>query len=201
VNRYLLANQFISKDITSLNHLNSAFGIFLKNGVVCLRHSRNSEFWLSLIILVITVITSFVFFFKWYSFIFFVGPYLFSHWFSLIGFILILIFVPIYYVLRRRRPRAIKMLLRIHVFGNLFSFLLISSHFAQHLGRLAAIFPYIGSGIISFLILSIIVATGFLERFQIPRKMGKYTRIIHRYMAVLFYLIIFVHMLHGFNVI
>lgn len=166
-----------------------------------LRYSRNSEFWLSLIILLVTFIASYVFFISWYNFTFFVGPYLFSHWFSLIGFLSVSIFLPIYYILRRRRPQNSKLLLRIHVFGNLFSFFLISLHFAQHLGRLAAVFPYRGTGIVSFLITGIVVVTGFLERFRITGKQTRYIKNIHRYMTVFFYLIIILHILHGFNII
>jgi hypothetical protein len=168
---------------------------------MCLKISRDTEFWLSLTILLVTVVASVVFLVNWYNLIFFVGSYLFSHWLSLIGFLFISIFLPIYYVLKRIRPRNINVFLKIHVFGNLLSFLLISSHFAQHLGRLAAIFPYLDTGIVSFIITSIIVATGFIERFQTTRKMESYTRIIHRYMTALFSVVIFFHILHGFNII
>jgi hypothetical protein len=166
-----------------------------------LRYSKNPEFWLALIILLVTVIASAVFFVSWYNLTYFVGPFLFSHWFSLVGLLFISILLPIYIVLRRKRPQHSKTLLRIHVFGNLLSVLLITSHFAQHIGRLAGIFPYLDTGIVAFLITSIIVATGFLLRFQTTRKSGSYTKNIHRYMTVFFYLVIFVHTLHGFNII
>ncbi len=162
---------------------------------------RNSELWLSLIILVATILLSIVFYIRWYSLTFFVGPYLFTHWFSLAGFIFISIFIPIYYVLKRERPQNCKTLLRSHVFGNLLAFLLISTHFAQHFGRLAATFPYSGTGVPSFLILSTVVATGFFNRFKIAEKLVNYTRFIHRYILIFFYLIILVHVLHGFNII
>ncbi len=166
-----------------------------------MKYYKNSEFWISLSILVATIFVSIVAYIRWYSLTFFVGPYLFTHWLSLIGTIFISIFIPIHYILKRKRPQNTKILLRIHVFGNLFSFLLISTHFAQHIGRLAAIFPYLRTGIVSFPILSIIVATGFLERFHITGKLLSYRKIIHRYMTVFFYLIIFIHILHGFNII
>lgn len=166
-----------------------------------MRYSKNSEFWLSLIILLVTFIASNIFFFAWYNLTFFLGPYLFSHWFSLIGFLFVSILLPIYYLLRRKRPQNSKVLLRIHVFGNLFSFFLISSHFAQHLGRLAATFPYLETGIISFVITGILVTTGFFERFRITGKQIKYIKNIHRYITLFFYLIIIIHTLQGFNII
>lgn len=166
-----------------------------------MKYYRKIEFWLSLIILVATILVSVVAYIRWYSLTFFVGSYFFTHWLSLIGTIFISVFIPIYYILKRKRPQNIKVLLRIHVFGNLLAFLLVSIHFAQHIGRLAAIFPYLDTGIVSFLILSIIVATGFLERFHITGKGISYRKIIHRYMTAFFYLIIVIHILHGFNII
>jgi hypothetical protein len=149
----------------------------------------------------VTVVASVVFFVSWFNLIYFVGPFLFSHWFSLVGFLFISTLLPIYYVLKRKRPKHSKTLLRIHVFGNLLSFLLICSHVAQHLGRLASIFPYLDTGIISFLITATVVATGFFERFRFTGKQTKYIKAIHRYMTVFFYLILLVHTLHGFNII
>ena len=166
-----------------------------------LKYYKKSEFWISLVILVATILFSIIAYIQWYSLTFFAGPYLFSHWLSLIGIIFISINIPFHYILKRKRPRQIKTMLRIHVFGNLFSFLLISTHFAQHIGRLAAIFPYLGTGIVSFPILSTIVATGFLKRFHTKGKLGRHIRFIHKYMTVFLYLIIFIHTLSGFNLI
>ncbi|UCC58249.1 MAG: hypothetical protein JSW14_07870 [Candidatus Bathyarchaeum sp.] len=166
-----------------------------------MKYYRDSEFWLSLIILVFVILFSTIAYIRWYSLTFFVGPYLFTHWLSLTGTSFISIFIPIYYILKHKRPQSTKVLLRIHVFGNLFSFLLISTHFAQHIGRLAAIFPYLDTGVVSFPILSTIVATGFLERFHITGKIVSYRKIIHRYVTVFFYVIIIIHILHGFNII
>lgn len=78
--------------------------------------------------------------------------------------------VPVYYVLKRKRLKKIKLLLRVHVFGNLLSFLLISVHFAQNMGRLSGLPSKLGDGLVLFLILSIIVATGMLVRFGAKMK-------------------------------
>jgi hypothetical protein len=164
-----------------------------------LRYSKNPEFWLALIILLLTVVTSVVFFVSWYNLTYFVGPLLLSHWFSLVGVLFISILLPIYYFLRRKRPQYSKTLLRIHVFGNLLSFLLICSHFAKHFGRLAANFPYLDTGIVSFL--NTVVATGFFGRFRFKAKRTRYIKTIHRYLTIFFYLVLFVHTLHGFNII
>ena len=166
-----------------------------------MRYYRNSEFWLILILLLITISFSIVSYYYWYRLTFFVGSFLFSHWLSLIGIVFIAIFNPIHYILKRTRPRNLKLLLRIHVFGNLFSFLLVSLHFAQHLGRLAGFIQRLGTGVVSFFVLSIIVATGILQRFRITRKLERHTKFLHTYIVIFFYLIIFIHMLQGFNII
>ena len=93
------------------------------------------------------------------------------------------------------------MLLKLHVFGNLFSFLLVSIHFAQNTGRLAQFYPRLEDGFVLFLVLSIIVATGMMERFGAKLKLVRYTKYIHRYSVALFYFVTVIHMLQGFNII
>ncbi len=93
------------------------------------------------------------------------------------------------------------MLLKLHVFGNLFSFLLVSIHFAQNTGRLALFYPRLEDGFVLFLVLSVIVATGMIERFGAKLKPVRFTRSVHRYTVVLFYFVTFVHVLQGFNII
>ena len=166
-----------------------------------MRYSKNLEFWLSSILLILTIAFSFVAYYRWYSLTIFVGPYLLSHWLSLIGIIFITAFTPFYYILKRKKPKNCKTLLRIHVFGNLFSFLLISVHFAQHVGRLALLVQKLGTGVFLFLILNIIVVTGILERFQIARRLKKHTIFLHRYILIIFYFLVFIHTLQGLNFI
>jgi hypothetical protein len=166
-----------------------------------LKSYKNLEFWSSIFFLVVTFLFSLVFYIRWYSLTIFVGPYIISHWLSLTGTIIISVFTSIYYFLKRKRPQNRKILLRIHIFGNLFAFLLISAHFAQNIGRLAAIFPYLDTGVISFPILSAIVATGIFERFQTSEKWAGYIKPVHSYLPVVFFLTILFHVLHGFNII
>jgi hypothetical protein len=170
-------------------------------GVAYLKYYRDSEFWWSLLILLVTVLFSAVAYVLWYSLSFFVGSLFFVHWLGLAAAAFIATLVPIYYVLKRKRPRNIKMLLKIHVFGNLFSFLLISIHFAQNAGRLAQFSLRLEDGFVLFLVLSIIVVTGMIERFGAKSKLVRYTKPIHRYTLAIFYFVLIVHVLQGFNVI
>ena len=138
---------------------------------------------------------------RWYSLGFFVGSLFFVHWLGLAATIFIAVLVPVYYVLKRRRPQKLKTLLRLHVFGNLFSFLLVSIHFAQNTGRLSGFIPRLEDGFVLFLVLSIIVATGMLERFGARHKIVKYTKPIHRYAVAVFYLVMAVHVLQSLSII
>ena len=167
-------------------------------GDTCLKYS---EFWLSLLILLVTVLFSAVAYVRWYSLGFFVGSLFFVHWLGLAATVFIAVLVPIYYVLKRRRPQKLKTLLRLHVFGNLFSFLLVSIHFAQNTGRLSGFIPRLEDGFVLFLVLSIIVATGMLERFGARHKIVKYTKPVHRYAVAIFYLVMAVHVLKSLSII
>ncbi len=171
------------------------------NGGHFLKHYRNSEFWASLLILLVTVFFSAVAYVRWYSLGFFVGSLFFVHWLGLAATGFIAALVPVYYVLKRRRPQKIKTLLKIHVFGNLTSFLLVSVHFAQNTGRLSGFYPRLEDGFVLFLVLSIIVATGMLERFGAGHKLVKYTKPVHRYAVAIFYLVMTIHMMQSLNII
>ena len=164
----------------------------------CLKYS---EFWLSLLILLVTVLFSAVAYVLWYNLGFFVGSLFFVHWLGLAATAFIAVLVPVYYVLKRRRPQKLKTLLRLHVFGNLFSFLLVSIHFAQNTGRLSGFIPRLEDGFVLFLVLSIIVATGMLERFGARHKIVKYTKPVHRYAVAVFYLVMAVHVLQSLIII
>jgi hypothetical protein len=149
----------------------------------------------------ITFIFSALAFFFWLELSFFVGPFFFIHWLGIIAAIFVAIFIPIYYFLKRRTPKSRKIILKIHVFGNLFAFFLISIHFAQNFGRLVNYYPKIGDGIALFVVLAILVATGFLEKFRIGKNWLRYTKFIHRYSIVIFYFVTMIHMLQGFDII
>jgi len=181
-------NNYLS--VTNFNHFTNG-GCTLK---------RKLDFWLTLAILVFVVTFSVFAYAYWYELLFFIDVS-FIHWIGLGGTIFIVTFVPIYYVLKRNKPRKLKSLLRIHVFGNLFAFLLVSVHFSQNLGRLAAFYPRLSDGFVLFLVMLIIVATGIIERFAGKPKLVRYTKPVHRYSVALFYLIVVVHTLQGFNII
>ena len=166
-----------------------------------MKYYKTLEFWLTLTFLCVTAILSITAYKLWYRLSFFVGSYFFIHWLSLIATIFIAVSIPIHYILKRKRPQFSKTLLKIHVFGNLFAFLLISLHFAQNVGRLAGAVQRLGVGFALYVFLCLIVATGILERYQTSGKLPRYIRVIHKYTVILLYLMILLHSLEGFNIL
>jgi hypothetical protein len=169
-------------------------------GVTYLKN-RKLEFWVTLILLLATIISSTAAYIFWYKLTFFVGSYLFIHWLGIAATAFIAVSIPIYYVLKRKRPQNFKKILQIHTFGNLIAFWLISIHFAQNFGRLAGALQRLGIGFVLYLVLSLIVATGILERYQSNGKLSKYIKIIHKYAAIILYVLILLHILEAFNIL
>ncbi|PVX26811.1 MAG: hypothetical protein CW716_05250 [Candidatus Bathyarchaeum sp.] len=161
--------------------------------------TKKSELWASLIILLATTVFSVVAFVDWYSLSFFVGSLFFVHWLGIAATLFIAVMIPVYYVLKRKRPRTLKNMLKVHVFGNLISFMLVAIHFAQNTGRLSGLYTRLNFGFVLFLVLAVIVVTGMLERFG--HKLARHTRPIHRYSVALFYVVAVIHALQGFNII
>ena len=87
-----------------------------------LKYCRNLEFWLTVTLLLATLILSIMAYSFWYNLTFFVGSYLFIHWLGLIATTFVVVSIPIHYILKRKRPKNAKLILKIHVFGNLVPF-------------------------------------------------------------------------------
>ncbi|MCW4002234.1 MAG: hypothetical protein NWE97_03505 [Candidatus Bathyarchaeota archaeon] len=131
----------------------------------------------------------------------YVGPYYIHHWLSWTGTTFIALFTPVYYWLKRTSPQRLQALLGVHVFGNLVSFLFVSIHFTQQISRPAQFYPDLGTGVVLYASMLLLVFTGFLTRFQTAKSAGRALRFIHQSVTVTFYLIILVHILHGLGFI
>lgn len=166
-----------------------------------MKKSRALEFWLTLLLLLVAVIASVAAYIFWYRLIFFVGSYLLIHWLGIIATTFIAVSIPIHYILKRRKPQNFKRILKVHTLGNLVAFLLISIHFAQNTARLAGAPERLGTGFALYLVLSLIVATGIVERYQKNGKLLRYIKLIHKYAVPILYLVILIHLLGGFNIL
>jgi len=166
------------------------------------------NFWAAIIILLITTFLSVATFLRWFNLRFQIGPFSFTHWLGWIGALFIAFYTPIYYVLKRRNPQLVKTLIKIHVFGNLLSGMLISIHYAQQMGRPAEFYPDLGTGLILYIVMFILVATGFLHRFGMLEKLGRYrvflphqNRYLHIAITLTFYIVIIVHVLRNVGIL
>ena len=127
--------------------------------------TKEKDFWAAAAILIATIAVMLVVILHWVSIGFFVGPIRLSHWFVWIGTIYVAFAVPIIAVLKKRHPQRYKTLFRTHVFGNLLAFMLISLHFASQISRPANAYPELGTGVVLYIAMTVLVGTGFLQRF------------------------------------
>lgn len=169
---------------------------------------RDSAFLVSLTIILVTVIVSLATFFRWVQLRFQVGPFSFTHWLAWIGSLFIFLYTPIYYIFKRRNPRLVKVLIKIHVFGNLFAAMFISVHYAQQMGRPPQFYPDLGTGLALYIIVFTLVTTGFLHRFGILSKIGRYrvflphqNRFLHIAITLSFYLLVVIHTLQNTGIL
>src|SRR3990170_3500456 len=162
---------------------------------------RNASLWLALLIIAVTVILMVAVYFRVFRLHVLIGEFNIHHWFSWTGTLFIAFFTPAYYFLKRRYPQKIRTLLQAHVFGNLLSVMFVSIHFMQEISRPAQAFPQLGTGIVLYPAMILLTLTGFFLRFHVDKNLARQWRFIHTSVAVSFYLIILVHVLHGLEII
>jgi hypothetical protein len=159
---------------------------------------KKLEFFSAVLIILVAIFFFVATYLDWFDFGFFIGSYRFNHWLVLIGSLYIVLAIPIYSILKRRYSAEIRKFLGFHVFGNLTAFVLISIHFSSQISRPAAYYPDLGTGLALFLSMLFLVAAGFSQRFGIVKRVKPQTyRLIHVGLALSFYLIIGIHILHG----
>ena len=159
---------------------------------------RSAEFWASVSIIIVTIFLMIADGLKWIHFGYFVGPFRLNHWFVWIGTLYVAFTVPIIAISKKRYPGKFLALFRLHVFGNLLAFLLISLHFSGQMSRPAEFYPDLGTGLALYIIMILLVATGFTHRFQlIPQIKSQTRKFVHVGLSFSFYIIILIHILHG----
>jgi uncharacterized membrane protein YidH (DUF202 family) len=163
---------------------------------------KNKEFWAAVSIIVVAVCLMIMVNLRWIRFVDPIGPFRVMHWFVWIGTIYIALVVPTIAILKKRLPSKYVTLFRVHVFGNLLAFVLVSLHFASQISRPQTSFPQLGTGLALYIIMILLVATGFTHRFQlIPQIKSQTRKFVHVGLTFSFYIIIGIHILHGLNII
>jgi hypothetical protein len=161
---------------------------------------KSKEFWAALSIIIAAVLFMIMVNLRWIRFVDPIGPFRVMHWFVWIGTLYIAIIVPAIVILKKRFPSKYLTLFRVHVFGNLTAFVLISLHFASQLSRSPTSYPQLGTGLALYIIMILLVATGFTHRFQlIPQIKSETRKFIHVGLTFSFYIVIGIHILHGLN--
>jgi len=137
---------------------------------------KKKEFWAALSIIILTVCLMILVNLRWIRFSESIGPFRVMHWFAWIGTLYIAFAVPIIAVLKKRSPDRYMTLFRVHVFGNLIAFLLVSLHFASQISRSPASYPELGTGLALYIIMVLLVGTGFTHRFQLIPQIKSQTK-------------------------
>jgi len=162
---------------------------------------RNVYFWVSILLLVLTGFFFSGIILDWFDFGFVIGQYRFNHWLGWIGFLFILIHIPLYVTMKRKYVNKIRLFLGIHVLGNLTAYLLISIHFASQISRPAQFYPDLGTGLALYIFMITLVITGILQRFNLLSNKRKTWRFLHTSSVAALFVIILIHILHGINII
>jgi len=163
--------------------------------------TTKTPFWIAVILLIATAFLMLAIATRTIDLHFYIGPFYAHHWLSWTGTTLIAIFTPTYHWLKKRKPQSYKTLLSSHVFINLISFMFVSIHFTHQITRPAQFYPDLGTGIVLYASVLLLVITGFFSRFGILKSKARSLRFIHLSVTVTFYLIILIHILHGLNII
>ena len=162
---------------------------------------RNTQFWLASVLLVITAVISVGNFERWWDWYFDLGYFSFTHWLVWFGAGYIAAFTPLYLYLKRSHKGNLGLLMKVHVFGNLIAFALISIHFTQQAGRPAQFPPVHSTGLILYIFTGAMVVTGFMQRFQLAGRLRTTWRFVHASLSLSFYIVIVVHVLQSYDVL
>ena len=124
------------------------------------------------------------------------GPYWLNHWIGWLSFGFIIIYVPIFIVLNKRNTKIYGKLIRIHEFGFIAAFMLVSLHMGSQIRR---VFPHeIGTGVAAYVCLLVLVVTGIMQRNQMLIARIGTLRFVHLSMVVSFFLVIVFHVIRAF---
>ena len=161
---------------------------------------RNYKFWVALVLVVITVILMYAVYTRLLLLHFEIAGQPAHHLLSWAGVLFIALFIPIFSLLKHHYPKHYRTLLGMHMFGNLIAVMFVSIHFTAQISRPAIAFPKLGTGIVLYPTMILLVLAGFVLAFGFSKKY-KAWRFLHSSLAVTFYMVIVVHILHGLGVI
>ncbi len=169
-------------------------GVFLQNVF------KDYRLWVAVSLLIITGILMYMVYARILLLHYEFAGELVHHWFSWAGVLFVAFFIPAYHLLKRRYPKHYRTLLTIHMFGNLIALMFVSIHFTQQISRPAVAYPDLGTGIVLYPTMLLLVFAGFVLAFKFSKKYRSWW-FFHTSLAVTFYMVIVVHVLHGLEII
>ncbi|MEJ2242469.1 MAG: hypothetical protein P8Y18_10060, partial [Candidatus Bathyarchaeota archaeon] len=95
------------------------------------------------------------------------------HWIGWIGALYLAFATPIYPIIKRRYPVQVSKVLNFHVLGNLVGVLFVSIHFANHVTRPASSYPDLGTGLVIYITMIILLITGWVMVSGLAKKFYK----------------------------
>jgi hypothetical protein len=124
-----------------------------------------------------------------------------THWIGWIGTLYIAFVTPVLPIVKRKAPKYFGKTLNVHIIGNLVAVFLVSVHFAHQVTRATSNYPDLGTGVVLYGAMILLVATGIVRYSGIVRRFAKELIFLHPSFAVTFYMVIILHILHGISLI
>ena len=163
---------------------------------------RRLSFWVALSIILVASISVFLVYLRIARIPFYIIDILGAqnsaiHWIGWAGALIILATTISYSLRKRASHQSSSRLLKFHAFGNLFGFLLISVHFIHEVTRPASNYPVLGTGIVLYSAMLLLVITGFTTFFLIKPGWVRYYKFLHPAAAFTLLFVIIMHIIHG----
>ena len=121
------------------------------------------------------------------------------HWIGWIGALYLAFATPFYPFIKRKYPMQVSKVLNFHVLGNLVGVLFVSIHFANHVTRPASSYPDLGTGLVLYITMIILLTTGWIMVSGLAKKLYNRFLFIHPAYAVTFYTVVIIHILQDLS--
>jgi len=161
-----------------------------------LSRDRNLSIWLSFTAVAVGLVLAVLSYLGLIPLGYKLGPYWLNHWLGWLSMGLIIIYVPIFVILKKRKPKIYPKLMKVHEIGFIVAFMLVSLHIGSQIRRVFP--PEIGTGIAAYVSLLTLVVTGIMRRNQIFATRIGTLRFVHLSMVVSFFLVIVLHVIRAF---
>jgi hypothetical protein len=124
------------------------------------------------------------------------GLYRLNHWAGWLSLGFIIIYAPLFTILKRRIPRIYQRLIKVHEIGFIIAFILVSLHIGWQIRRVFP--PELGTGIAAYVSLLVLVVTGIMQRNRMSATQMGTLRFVHLSMVISFFLTIVFHIIRAF---